>query len=113
MIKRTGHKLARGGAAHDDAAEDARMIAEGVHEHESAMHPGKKKTHLKFKQGGAIEGHGAKHHLGKRARGGPTGKKGGHVTNVIVAPQGGGMRRPHGDAKAPAATTPAVPAKTE
>jgi len=27
--------------------------------------------------------------------------------------QGGGMRRAHGDAKAPAATTPAAPAKTE
>lgn len=85
LMHRTGYK--RGGAIHEDAAEDAKMIEEGVHEHEAHDHPGKPKTKLKFKEGGHVEGHHAKHHLGKRARGGSTkGKKGAHV-NVIVAPQ--------------------------
>ena len=91
MIARTGHApvRARGGhAGHEDFAADAKMISEGVHEHEAAMHAGKPKTKLRFKAGGAVEGHAAHHHLGKRARGGPAGKKGTHV-NVIVAPQGG------------------------
>ena len=93
LIERTGHHLERratGGRTHSDAKEDEAMIAKAIHEHESADHPGKKKTKLKFAAGGHVEGESARHHMGKRARGGQTGKKGGHVTNVIVAPQGGG-----------------------
>lgn len=103
MIARTGHHLARGG--HADAAEDAAMIRKAVHEHEAADHPGKPKTHIRFKAGGAVHGEAAHHHLGRRARGGHTGKgKQTHV-NVIVAPQGGGMHPPM-PAAAPAPPPP-------
>jgi hypothetical protein len=99
VLHRSGNKVphrARGGATnHPDAKADAAMIEKGVHEHESALHHGKPKTHLKFASGGHVDGGHAKHHLGKRARGGHAGKGGGkHVTNVIVAPQGGGMHPP-------------------
>ena len=90
MIARTGHSAvrARGGhAGHEDFAADAKMISSAVHQHEDHEHGGKH-TKLRFKSGGAVEGHAAHHHLGKRARGGPAGKKSTHV-NVIVAPQGG------------------------
>lgn len=97
LIERTGHKaFARGGSlrAHDDAAEDAKMIGKAIAEHEAHDHPGKKKTKLKFASGGGIEGSAAHRHMGKRARGGST-QKGKHVTtNVIVAPQGGGGMHP-------------------
>ena len=103
VVSRTGNeamhgkmRYARGGHVHEDEAEDADMIREGVGEHEENMHAGKPKTKLKFKQGGSVEGEKAHHHLGRRARGGPTnGKRGTHV-NVIVAPQGGGGMRPAG-----------------
>jgi hypothetical protein len=99
VLERSGNKKphrASGGHVHADEPEDAAMIEDGIHEHESHLHPSKKKTKLRFsKNGGHVEGIGAKHHMGKRARGGRTGKSGGkHVTNVIVAPQGGGGMHP-------------------
>ena len=112
LIARTGNRMERratGGAAHGDAKDDAAMIARAIHEHEAHDHPGKSKTKLKFASGGHIEGQAAHHHMGRRARGGHTGKKGGHVTNVIVAPQGGapgGMRPP---IPAPMPARPAMP----
>lgn len=100
VVARTGHdvphgkmRYAHGGAVHEDEAEDAKMIEEGVHEHESAMHKGEPKTKLKFRAGGHVDGEKARHHLGRRARGGRAGKT--HV-NVIVAPQGGGGMQPRG-----------------
>jgi hypothetical protein len=93
LIERTGNRMERratGGRTHSDAKEDEAMIAKAIHEHEAADHPGKKKTKLKFASGGHVEGEHARGHMGKRARGGSAGKKAGHVTNVIVAPQGGG-----------------------
>lgn len=91
MLGRTGNKMARGGSAHhSDAKEDEALIRKAIGEHEDQEHSGKH-SKLKFKDGGAVEGEHARQHLGKRARGGPTSKGGkGHVTNVIVAPQGGG-----------------------
>lgn len=104
---RNGYKA--GGAIHEDAEEDAAMIRDGVGQHEDNDHPGKPKTKLKFKVGGSVEGHEARHHLGRRARGGPTNKKGTHV-NVIVAPQGGGGgMRPAMPAMQPPAPMPAPP----
>jgi hypothetical protein len=110
MIGRTGNKMARGGGAHPDKKEDEALIREAMNEHDSQQHEGKK-TRLKFKAGGAVEGEHAKHHLGRRARGGPTGKGGKHVTNVIVSPQGGGqggggMRPPMAPPQAMAAPPP-------
>jgi len=88
LIGRTGYKSGGGITKAWDEHQDERDIAAGVHEHESHLHPGEPKT--KLKSGGHVEGHEARSHLGRRARGGPAGKKGTHV-NVIVAPQGGGM----------------------
>ena len=93
MIARTGNKMARGGRAHPDKMEDEALIRKALNEHDEQQHGGKK-TKLKFASGGGIEGEGAKHHMGKRARGGHAGKGGKHVTNVIVAPQGGGGMHP-------------------
>jgi hypothetical protein len=86
MVDRAGYK--RGGAVHDDAAADAKMIRRGVHEHERHMHKGEAETPI-------LEGAESRKHLAKRARGGHVGKKG-HSTkvNVIVAPQGGGGMHP-------------------
>ena len=89
LLSRTGNRhFARGGHVHEDAAEDAEMIREGVGQHESHLHSGKPKTKIKLKAGGEVEGHAGRQHLGRRARGGAA-KKSTHV-NVIVAPQGGG-----------------------
>lgn len=82
---------------HPDAAADKALITKevtrAVHEHEAHDHPGKPKTHLKFADGGHVEG---SHHRMDRARGG-RGGHGGHKgpahVNVIVAP-GQGPARP-------------------
>lgn len=93
MISRTGHEMARGGAMRDDdTAQDKKLIRAALVSHENAEHGGKHKP-IKFKAGGAVEGEKGSSHLGRRARGGATGKKSTHV-NVIVAPQGGGMHPP-------------------
>ncbi len=92
LLARTGNRhFARGGALtrDEDERQDEHDIAEGVHEHEANLHRGEKKTKIKLKAGGEVEGHAGRHHLGRRARGGATQRKGTHV-NVIVAPQGGG-----------------------
>lgn len=119
MVARTGHELpakslhryARGGglSKEEDERQDERDIAHGVHEHEDALHHGERKTKIKLKAGGHVEGEAARHHLGRRARGGPTGKKGTHV-NVIVAPQGGGDRPPMGGPPTAMAPPPPRPA---
>lgn len=93
MMSRCGY--ARGGAVHDDAKEDARMIERGVHQHEAHDHKGEPKTNLKL--GDGVEGEKGRTHLAKRARGGAThGKKkhGSTHVNVIVAPQGGAAPPP-------------------
>ncbi len=93
MVKRTGNHFAKGGAITKewDEKQDEHDIARGVHAHEKHLHKGQPKT--KLKAGGTVEGEHAHHHMGKRARGGHTGK-GKHVTNVIVQPQGGGGMHP-------------------
>ncbi len=83
----TAHR-AKGGAVHDDAAQDEKQIAAGVHKHEKHLHPGKPET--PFRRGGqAVEG---------RARGGkvdrPGGKKGSNTTINIIMPASGGGARP-------------------
>jgi hypothetical protein len=84
IIKGAGYK--HGGMVHEDAAADRRMIEKGIHEHDRQMHGGKL-TKLKLAHGGHVDGHHAKPHMAKRARGGRTGHT---KVNVIVAPQGGG-----------------------
>ncbi len=117
-LHRSGNKVphrARGGATnHPDAREDAAMIRTAMAEHESHDHPGKPKTKLKFADGGGVDGERGVHHLGKRARGGHADGKGGkHVTNVIIAPQGGGagggMRPAMPPGQPMAAPRPAMP----
>ena len=106
MVSRTGHKSPVTKAW--DEKQDHEDIARGVHKHESALHPGKPKTKLKF--GGHVEGKEGRHHLAKRARGGHAGggKKGTHV-NVVVAPQGGGAGGPPGGGMMPSAAPPPRP----
>lgn len=101
LMRHAGY--ARGGAVHDDAKNDARMIERGVHQHEAHDHKGAAKTKLHL--GDGVDGEKGRTHLAKRARGGAThGKKhhGGTKVNVIVAPQGGG-------APMPAPPRPAMP----
>lgn len=108
---RNGYKAGGGITKEEDEKQDEHDIAKGVHEHESHLHKGEPKT--KLKAGGKVEGEHARHHMGKRARGGRAGKEGkGHVTNVIVAPQGGGgggMRPPMPPQQAMPAPRPAAP----
>jgi hypothetical protein len=112
LLGRTGHERPEGEMRNHyksgggitkawDEEQDAEDIAKGVHAHESHLHPGKPKT--KLKAGGHVEGEHARRHMGKRARGGSTGK-GKHVTNVIVAPQGGGAGGPPGGMRPPMPT---------
>lgn len=91
VLSRTGHShygFARGGHVHEDAAEDEKMVAAGVHKHEAHMHKGEPKT--KLKDGGCVEGERGHHHMAHRARGGKTGGGKHTKVNVIIAPQGGG-----------------------
>lgn len=75
---------------------DAKMA---VHEHEGHLHKGEKKTKIKLRSGGSVDGKKAEKRLDKPVRpgrtalahGGKTKHKGNHTkVNVIVAPQGGG-----------------------
>jgi hypothetical protein len=52
---RGGHLGRADGGAADDA-EDRSMVRSGVGQHESAMHPGRPKTRLRFQEGGSISG---------------------------------------------------------
>jgi hypothetical protein len=81
-----------GGAA--DKRDDAMMVSSGVHQHEAKMHPGKRKTKLKFADGGAAEGEQGRSSLARRGHSGK-GKGGkGATVNVIVAPGSGGQQPP-------------------
>lgn len=67
---------------------DDEKIAKGVHEHESALHKGEKKTRLKLKDGGCADGGDVKPRADRMNRGGKSKHKGGHTTvNVVVAGQ--------------------------
>jgi len=83
---------ARGGAVHDDSAQDRKEIAAAVHKHEQHMHKGQKET--KLKAGGKV----AKQRLDRYARGGKVKKSPKTNVNVIVAaghpPQQGGLGAP-------------------
>lgn len=68
-----------------DEIADKHEISEGIHEHESGMHPGKKKTRLHLKNGGNCEGMAAGGRSDRKPRGGSKGKKGGTTVNVVVA----------------------------
>src|SRR5882672_9711747 len=83
-----GHteKLNRMTGGESDESSDKRMISSAVHEHESALHKGEPKTKLKLANGGVAA---SRMDRPGRRRGGRT-KGGKHVTNVIVAPSGGG-----------------------
>jgi len=93
MNEKARHHLKRAGYAtggmtgHSDAAEDKKLITRAINEHDAQLHGGKK-THLKLKTGGAVEGKKAGGRLDKLARGGshkPKGKP--HVTvNVMNQP---------------------------
>lgn len=59
-------------------------VREGVHEHEANMHPGKKMTALKFKDGGSIPGEMPAMRAHK-PRGAKKGKSAHTTVNVVVA----------------------------
>lgn len=94
------HHLAHGGDAEKKIAD--REVEKAINEHDAQLHGGRK-TKLKLKAGGEVEGeHGRKRldrpsrHREHRADGGGVkgkGEKGTHV-NVIIAPPTGGMRPP-------------------
>lgn len=74
LLSRGGYK--KGGAVHEDEAEDKKLIKKEIG-----------KTKLKLKSGGKAEGCSSKEMVGKYARGGaPKSKKGGTTVNIVVAP---------------------------
>ena len=81
-LRRSGYKV----GGHTDKAADVALIGKAFSEHDSQLHGGKK-THLKLRDGGAVEGLKTGGRLDKMARGGH--KKGKpHVTvNVMNHPQ--------------------------
>lgn len=107
MLNRAGY--ASGGHVHardSDEAEDEKLVAKGVHKHESNMHKGEPKT--KLKSGGAAHGFASGGRLDQKSRGKSKGKsgKGTHITIVNMphhpsagGPPGGPM--PVGGAGAP------------
>lgn len=83
------------------------LIKEAVDEHDDQLHGGKK-TRLKLKRGGHVEGEEKRHRL-DRAAGGRTKSKGGHKTIVnVVMPQGGHDAAPGGPG-GPGAPSPMMP----
>ena len=83
LLNRTGYKA--GGHVKSDKAQDAKMVAEGVHEHESHMHKGQKKTKLRLKDGGCADGGMAKPRADRLRRGGKTKAHKPHTqVNVVV-----------------------------
>ncbi len=107
-------RFASGGTARDDEAQDRKMIATAIGEHEAHDHPGRPKTKLKLKDGGRAEGDEAKPRLDrgprrKLATGGRAKGKSTHV-NVIVAPGAGHPAMPMGGMGMPPAPAAAAPA---
>lgn len=69
-LREGGYKQHKSGDIHADAAQDAKQISSGVHQHEANMHAGRKPTKLKLKSGGEVKGAASKHRMDRRARGG-------------------------------------------
>lgn len=93
------HTRADGGAVSKGTK---KAIVKAVHEHESAEHAGHKKTKIKLKDGGHVEGM-KDHKRLDRASGGRANKskgKGGNHVNIVVAPGG------HGGGGAPGGLPP-------
>lgn len=67
------------------------QVAEGVHQHERAMHKGEPETKLHLNTGGRIPGRAAGGRLDQRARGGRT--KGPSRVNIIISNGGGAAER--------------------
>lgn len=91
---RAKHLLSRTGyASGGDVAQDKAMISKAFKEHDAQLHDGKK-THLKLKTGGTVEGKASGGRLDKMARGGHKKHKA-HVTvNVLNHPGAGAMPPP-------------------
>lgn len=83
-----------GGAMKSDEAQDKKMIAKAVHEHEAHDHPGKPKTKLRLKRGGNVKGKMPAERLDKRARGGRL--KGKPSVTVVVNTGGTEMAKQMG-----------------
>jgi hypothetical protein len=96
---RVGHitrDYARGGGVHGDEAEDRKLFGEMLRDHDKKKHKRARSGSVAQRDAQAVEGGAAKERMDRpgRARGGRSPKKGGHVTNVIVAPQGHAMGGP-------------------
>lgn len=79
-------KFASGGQV-SDGAEDKKLVAKGIGQHESHDHQGSKPTKLKLKEGGDVEGEPSAPRLDRKSSGGAAkGKKSGNHVNVIIAP---------------------------
>lgn len=86
LVKSSGYeapRFAEGGRS--DYAQDVKLIERGVHEHEAAMHPGKKETRLRLADGGMAGGAMAPKRLDKGGRGKPKNQ----VNIAIVNPHPG------------------------
>lgn len=101
IVEGAGYKVGHLGRG-SDAEADMKMITKAVHEHETAMHPGRKKTRLQLADGGYAGGGMAPDRLDgqKRHAGGGKGKGGkGHTNieiNVQPHPGAGGPGAPGG-----------------
>lgn len=106
VLTRAGYKIG-GHLKHSDKAQDEAMIAKGVHEHESHLHKGEKKTRLKLADGGVAEGSTPKRRGDKKKRGQvnvnvlvggphPPAQPAVRPVPVPVPPPGGAMAGPPG-----------------
>lgn len=105
LIAKAGYERphhAHGG--HADFAADEKMIKTAIREHENQEHGGKH-SRISFKDGGHAEGGMAPARLDRKARGGQSGGKKTHGTqvNIAVVPHAGqpGMGGPSGMGAAP------------
>lgn len=80
-LKKAGYKV---GGRIDDSAQDAKMVASGVHQHERHMHKGEAPTALHLRSGGKVSGKDSRARLDKYARGGRT-KSGPSKINIVIA----------------------------
>lgn len=80
-LRKAGYKV---GGRISDKAQDAKMVADGVHQHEAHLHRSEPRTSLKLKGGGKVEGSASKPRLDKFARGGRT-KSGPSKINIVIA----------------------------
>lgn len=87
LLTKSGYAMGGHLSKRADEIADKHEITEAVHEHEGNMHPGKKKTRLRLRDGGAAEGMMAHSRSDRKPRGAKAKGKGHTTVNVVVAGQ--------------------------